>query len=430
MRKGSAAGGPFSPLTLGLIIAAGVFAFAAFAVLSAYAPELRRGNDGRTHALSKSAIGFAGAVRLLEAAGIPVTVSRAGRRAQTASLFIATPAPMGQGPAREALDDYVDAHEQPVLLVLPKWDVKPEPRRSGWVRRDALLPPAASASPTAILQGVDVKLTRSSAAAPVRLSGFAAVRPMPAAGEPPREAREGVGPRPDVLTTGPILNLQTLSGTGFQPVIKDASGGTVLAYAPRRNTYVLSDPDLLNTHGLADLATARASLLLLEAMRADDGPVVFDVSLQGFGQGRSLLKLAFAPPFLAATLCAAAAAALAGWQAAVRFGPSARARPAHALGKQALADNAAALIKLGGREPRMARRYAELVAARAARAVAAPPGDEAAVTGYLDALPRASADSPGLHALQAEAREARTREQLLAVARRLHQWRREIAREH
>jgi hypothetical protein len=153
------------------------------------------------------------------------------------------------------------------------------------------------------------------------------------------------------------------------------------------------------------------------------------VSLHGFGGGRSLLKLAFAPPFLAVTLCAAAAAGLAGWQAAVRFGPNARPRPAFALGKQALADNAAALIKLSGREPRMARRYAELTQARAAHAVAAPPGDEQATAGYLDALPRASADSPRLFALQAEARGARTREQLLAVARRLHQWRREIARE-
>lgn len=430
MSEAGGHGRVFSPVTVALMIAAGVFAFAAFAVLSAYAPELRRGNDGGGHALSRSAVGFAGAVRLLEETGVPVTVSRAGRRAQTASLFIATPEPVGKGPARKAVDDFVDAHEQPIMLVLPKWSVEPDPRRPGWVRRAGPLPADAAASPAEILQGVDLRLTRRPGRAPAQLTGFNAVRPVLSIGpaSPPvqqRVARPGLA----TLATAPVQDLQTITGTGFQTVLRDAAGGTVLAYAPQRNTYVLSDPDLLNTHGVGDPATARAGLAILNMMRADEGPVVFDVSLHGFGQGRSLLKLAFAPPFLAVTFCAAAAAALAGWQAAVRFGPNVRTGRAFALGKQALADNAAALIKLSGREPRMAGRYAELTQARAARAVGAPPGDEAATAGYLDALPRAAADSPRLRELQAQARAARSREQMLAAARGLHRWRREIARE-
>ena len=47
------------------LIAAAVFAASAFALLTAYAPDLRAARGGGAHALSRSAIGYAGIVRLL-----------------------------------------------------------------------------------------------------------------------------------------------------------------------------------------------------------------------------------------------------------------------------------------------------------------------------------------------------------------------------
>jgi hypothetical protein len=395
-----------------MMIAAGVFAFAAFAVLSAYAPELRRGNDGGQHALSRSAVGFAGAVGLLERMGTPVEVQRGGRGQPAEGLLVLTPT-LRVGAGKVA--DLARGQGPAVLVVLPKWSVTPDPRRPGWVVRQAtLFPPAINGWVGRWLNDPEFSGVRQTA-------GTRAV-----------SLATGV-PGAALTPAGRIDQLQViLPGPRIAPMLSAPEGvvlGRVLPQTTGRDVYVLSDPDLLNTHGLAQLDTAQAGLAILDDVRPGGGPVAFDLSLHGFSGGRSLLKLAFAPPFLAVTLCAAAAAALAGWQAAVRFGPNARARPAFALGKQALADNAAALIKLSGREPRMARRYAELVQARAARAVAAPQGDEEATAAYLDALPRASADAPRLFDLQAQARGAGTREQLLAVARRLHQWRREIARE-
>src|SRR5439155_9784136 len=89
---------------------------------------------------------------------------------------------------------------------------------------------------------------------------------------------------------------------------------------------------------------------IVGALKAGDGPVMFDATLNGFARERSILRLLFDPPFLAVTLCLFAAAALAGFQAFVRFGPMRRSGRVFALGKEALADSSAALIRLAARE--------------------------------------------------------------------------------
>jgi hypothetical protein len=55
---------PFSTRTILSLVFVALFAFSAFVVLSTYAPDLREREDGGGHALSRSAIGFAGAVAL------------------------------------------------------------------------------------------------------------------------------------------------------------------------------------------------------------------------------------------------------------------------------------------------------------------------------------------------------------------------------
>ena len=66
----------FSPVVALWLVIVGVFSFSAFFVLQAYAPDLRGGDDGGAHALSKSAVGYAGLVALLKARGEPVVISR------------------------------------------------------------------------------------------------------------------------------------------------------------------------------------------------------------------------------------------------------------------------------------------------------------------------------------------------------------------
>ena len=393
---------PFDPLAAGLTAIAGLFAFCAAVVLIAYAPDLRGGDDGRAHALSRSAIGFAGIAEALRLAGEPVIVNRtslpAGRRA---GLLIVTPPPEAD---RGAIDGLGFAG--PVLVVLPKWVVAPAPRRHGWVEKGALIDttqfPADSLAAWA-------RVSRGSGLSRPRLTGR-------------------LGDRPFDRTAGPVDSLQTVMAPGWRPVLRDQTGATILAKATDRPLFLLSDPDLLDTQGLRDVDTLGAALALLTALRLDDGPFIFDVRLNGLGRERSALRLMFDPPFLAVTLCLAAAAMLAGVQAFCRFGPPRAAGRAIALGKAALVDNTAALIRLAGREHRMGRRYADLTADLAARAVGAPRGlGGEALVALLDRLGARRRLADTLSELVALAPTTPTPQRLVEVAQRLFDWRQAMA---
>ena len=59
--------GPFAQGTLIALALISIVSFIGYVVLSAYSDELDPGQDGSTHALSRSAVGFAGIVRLMNA---------------------------------------------------------------------------------------------------------------------------------------------------------------------------------------------------------------------------------------------------------------------------------------------------------------------------------------------------------------------------
>lgn len=194
------------------------------------------------------------------------------------------------------------------------------------------------------------------------------------------------------------------------------------------NVFLLSDPDLVNTQGLKSLATARVAVGLISDLRVGQGPVLFDVTLDGYGRGQSLLKLAFEPPFLAATLCLAAVALLMGLHAVNRFGAPRESGRALALGKEALAESSAGLIRMARRETHMAAGYLDLCRAQVAEAL----GAERLSAADLDALLDRQGERIGagrLSDIAAETRAPKDRAALLAAAVRLYQWRVEMTRE-
>jgi hypothetical protein len=396
--------GAFSARTVTALLVAGVFAFSAFVALSAYAPDLRGGSDGGGHALSRSAVGFAGITRLLKTVGDPVVVSR-DPKARTAStgVLVLTPSPSSD---KDALYDMTTAG--PTLVVLPKWDAVPDNGNPGWVLNAGPMP---SEPITKLLEArfAGLKIVRDAGSAPVRLDGLPA-------GE---------------MVTGRIDQLQTLDGLDkLIPMVRDARGRTIVAATADNRAFILSDPDLIDNHGLKDLATARAGVALIEALRKGDGPIMFDVTLNGFSRSRNLLKLAFQPPFVGATLCLAAAALLMALQAMIRFGAPRPPGRAIALGKQALADNSAALIRLARREPQMAGRYLDLTRARVARALGAARLDEASLDALLDRQAERARASHRLSALTAEAAAVTDNAGLVRLARNLYQWKTEMIGEH
>jgi hypothetical protein len=398
----------FSPRTVIWMVLVGVVSFCAFVALSAYAPDLRTGSDGGAHALSKSAVGFAGLAELLREEGAPVQISRGALPGMKnrQGLLILTPTPF-TAPKEIAGVRFWG----PVLVVLPKWAVIRQPLNKGWVDKAGELPPET--------------VTRS-------LAGLAASTRI--------ERRKGVS-RPALLAAkdqsifsgdgklGEVEALQTISGPDWVPLLVDEQGKTVIARSRKQPVFVLSDPDILNTQGLKDPTTARTASEVVSLLRGDR-PVFFDVTLNGFKRGRSLLRLALEPPLLGVTACLLAAAAMMGLHAVARFGPPARQARALALGAQTLADNSAALVRMARREHRMAEPYAALTRDAVARAVGAPRDlDPGQLDALLDRLSAGRGAAARFSQLMAAAQGARTDGELMRAARGLFQWRMEMTRD-
>lgn len=415
----------FSVRVVLALIAVGVVAFAGFLVLTAYAPDLRSGEgDGGANALSRSAVGYAALAELLEADGVPTVVSRS-ERPPSSGLWVLTLEP-GSAPG-----DLLDARPAvTTLVVMPKWTAQPDPRRPGWVRNAGLVPEAT-------LARLFERIYAGTGGAPVEPeAGADPAKPEAGAAFIARRERAGAvslydesGMLPDgVVSFSRIDRLQTIEDARLTPVITDEDGAVVLGrlLGTRVHAYVLADPDLLNTQGLRSLADARSAVRLVRSL-ADGQGVAFDGTLHGYARGRTLLRAAFEPPFLAATLCLTAAALLMGFHAAVRFGPVARASRVFALGKTALADNAAGLIALAGREARYLPAYAADTRTAVAREIGAPrelAGE--ALDAFLDRIGGTLSVTESWSALNGQAHAAHNADGAAEVAARLHRWRTEM----
>jgi hypothetical protein len=386
--------GTFRPGMIMAIVAIGIAAFVAMLVLGAYAPNLRSGRNGGTHALSNAATGFSGIVQLARATGRNPLILRDESLLDTEDLVVLTP----ENGSTDMTDVLAARPTKPTLVVLPKWNTEPDSRRTGWVRSRGLRPvwdPERTLAPDHPMR---VQRHRSGG-----------VRLLTVPGHAPQAMR--------FTAPGP---LQTVAGPGLKPIVTDPAGRAVLAQVGEQPLFLLSDPDLLSNRGMADRRQAAAALAMLDFLNSTDaGSVTFDVTLNGLGQTRSPLRLMFDPPFLAVTLALAAALLLAGLQAMSSFGPTRRPKRAIAFGKAALIDNAAALVRQARRETRLGGRYAEMIRDKAATVFAVPARlRDDAVTEYLDRLDGRSSFS----ALASAAAEARSREELLAAAQALHRW--------
>jgi hypothetical protein len=389
----------FRPATVALIVVVGVAAFVAMLVLGAYAPDLRSGKNGGSHALSNAATGFSGLVALAEATGRKPVVVRNLADLDSEALVVATP--------ESGTDDLSDLlarrGSKPTLLVMPKWSVVPDRAHAGWVRTTGLklaLDPARLLYPQHPL----------------------VVERQREAGTPLRTLPPEAPPAMQFRAPGA---LQTVAGKDLVPIVTDQAGRTVVAQVGQSRVYILADPDLLSNRGIGDVHQAGAALALLDYLNSTGNePVLFDVTLNGFGRSKSPLKLAFDPPFLATTLAIGAALLLAALHGLGRFGAPRRPQRALAFGKAALVDNAAALIRIARRQAALGGRYADIVRTRAAAAFGVPAklqGD--AVDHYLDGL-----GGRRFSELASAAAEAQDPDQLLGAARALHDWQRERRR--
>ena len=394
------AGQVFNPrLVIGLI-AAGIASFGILMLLLAYGGRIGASSDGRAHALSAAATGFKGLVALVDRHReahldessdewadhlLVVTLEERNDPAEVARLL-------------ESRADY------PTLIILPKWVTVNDPARRGWVR--AVAPAAGIAAGRLLGKGVEVSLLPGDAPPSAETTSLLGGLDIPV----PRSPQQIEGPD--------LSSLASLPG-----------GGALIARIGDRQHYVVADPDLFNNHSLDDPDQARAALEVIDRMNGGGEFVDFDLTMNGFGSASSpsMLRTVFEPPFLVMTLALLAAALLAGLHGAFRFGPVRREERAIAFGKAALVENSAGLIRLAERETRLGGAYADLVRQEAARTAAAPGWLQGeALDSYLDRLSRPGA--PSFSELAARVHLARDRHDLMAAARALFQWKKDIIR--
>ncbi len=394
---------PFSTRIVSVLVAVSLLAFGAVVTLSAWSPEIRDRNNAGTHPYSTSALGYAGLVRLLEARGMPVTVSRSERSLAEYddTLKIVTLSNYGMSSALDRLD-----LAGPALVVLPKWSGRRSDAKPSWFADTNLL---SDRQVESVLRHFDKDADIWRIRAPARMdTPFGAHRPV-------------LGDNMQVIRADSLVSLIS------------TPAGDLLAQLPGEEIFILSDPDLINTFGLAELGNARMALDLIDWLAAYPGaPVSLDATLHGFTRSENLLQLAFDIPFVGATLVALASFLMIGWGGAVRFGAPAREGRAIALGKEALTDNTAGLVSMARRETRLAPGYLALTRRLAARAIGAPRAlSESELSDLFDRISDAG-DGETVYSQLANdlSAPAPSRDALMARTRRIWRWRKEITHGH
>ena len=430
---------PFDPRVIAAIVIVGVIGFIAMWALIALGPQLSAGNDGQGHAMSRGVAGYAGIVDYAERTDVWVDVRRDVSEAtplgddEGRTLLVLTP---DHGADPDDIAALIKAHgTEPVLLVLPKWMTSPHETRKGWSGGGSVAGAHARLIPRKKFGGrePEVALITTRQAGSITLKGSGYQRGSATAQPGQWQVVIGGGTAmigmPDVpldwTPLGPPAN--------EAPTARDNENPALLIRSANRRLYVLADPDLINNFAFASRERARTALAVLDmvAEDADAGGVAFDVTLNGLGGNDSFLRLAFVPPFIGITLCLIAAGLFAMWQAAARFGPARVPARAIPISKLALIESSAELVTQTHREADGAGAWLRGQREALARALHAPAhlsGD--ALDEWLDRRRPAQEGRGSFASLARRLPLARNTTELLALARALHDIRKDLLREH
>ena len=431
---------PFDPRVIAAIVIVGVIGFIAMWALIALGPQLSAGNDGQGHAMSRGVAGYAGIVDYAERTDVWVDVRRDVSEAtplgddEGRTLLVLTP---DHGADPDDIAALIKAHgTEPVLLVLPKWMTSPHETRKGWSGGGVVQAAPPRLVPWAQFGGrepdIGIIYTRQNSALVMTRSG----NMRASAATKPGQWQAVFGGDYMVMIGMPAVPLEWPSpglGTAQAPTARDNENPALLIRSANRRLYVLADPDLINNFAFASRERARTALAVLDmvAEDADAGGVAFDVTLNGLGGNNSFLRLAFVPPFIGITLCLIAAGLFAMWQAAARFGPARVPARAIPISKLALIESSAELVTQTHREADGAGAWLRGQREALARALHAPAhlsGD--ALDEWLDRRRPAQEGRVSFASLARRLPLARNTTELLALARALHDIRKDLLREH
>ncbi|BCB19712.1 DUF4350 domain-containing protein [Bosea sp. ANAM02] len=395
----------FQPRVLAALAAALCTLFAASLLLTGMGGREAAGLASGANSYSNSAVGHLAFHDLLD--GLGYRTLRAEDRpleaiGESGVLILAEPA--GSLASDENRNKLGTAGR--ILLVLPKWTVRPGERRKDWIGHAELAP-----------------VLRVQAALSAAVSGGDIVRTKP----PTSYSKVITAADPTVQG-----ELQLIKGSNLTPLISTPDG--ILLGELRqgnRRTLVLADPDPIENHGIGKGQNAAFVRDMVAALA--DGrsrTLVFDETIHGFRRSPpNLLKFLYEFPFNLVLAQIVAAIALLLWAAMGRFGAPLPAPRRLDAGRHALIGNAAALVDYAGHHAAILQRYIAMTLQDAARVLRAPAGLEgAALTAWLVQASEARGIDPKPLAGLADNPVAGSRNlaSLLAAAQALHHWRKDM----
>jgi hypothetical protein len=356
---------------------------------------------------SRSAIGHAGIFDVLQRLDIPVIKSSSnslGRLEKGGVLVLAEPRMSVRGD--DSIGQLVKAEK--VLLVLPKWFGLRSEQNPSWLR-----------------QVRQRSITDAYWAVGLVAQSMAVVREEGTV----EWTTNQIGLAPNVASP-----IQLIKGSGLRPVIAGERGMLVGELVERNRTVlVLSDPDVIENHGLAREGNAALAVALIKRLRGTTGTVVFDETIHGYtAPAENPFSLLFRFPFVIATVQGLVAVALLLWATLARFGSPQSVPPPLTAGRAGLLQNMAKLIEFTGHQQVMVRRYVEETLRHVARQLHAPralAGD--ALVAWLNRVGGARGVTVDCGALMQQARELgaagrRDQASLVRLARDTHRWQGEM----
>ena len=411
----------FSPRIVLALLLVGAGAFLAMLWFIGQGDTGPGADNGEAHAASRGLTGYAALADMLANQGHSVSRSRSPGRFDDEALLVLTPTPWTDADDLAGIIDdrrYVG----PTLVILPKWFAMRLPAatkgaRKGWVQ-------LVTASAPGFTEGLEGKLEMTTDVArldrgPVDWRGLGLTGTLP---DRTRVLGLEDGPWASLVRDSKGRDLVAYADDhGCYPVLDAAAGFDSPdeddCEASKWNVTVAFEPDLFNNYGLADRTRAELAAEVFELAReGQDIPIVFDLTLAGLSGQRNLLTLAFAPPFLAATLCLILALAVVAWRAFGRFGPPVTETPGIAFGKAQLAANSAGFLRRSGRLHLLSAPYAAMIARRLAATFGLRSPDHHAIDAVLA---RRAPDEPTYSALADRLEAARGPAETLRAAHAL-----------
>lgn len=375
--------------------------------LAVFGTKVSRAPISDANAYSRSAVGHQAFVELLRRLKVPVVISQhdsAKKAGKGAVLILAEPRPSREDIAR-ARRQVEEAST--VIVVLPKWGSSPDKTRPEWIGNAGILPAASVRAVAQEILAVDVEIVRGVSLGPV--------------------TRNKLGPAPSLRYP------QLMRSEGIDPIVRTESGillGSVETWAGKE-VWVLSDPDVLSTHGIGQGSNAHFAVTMVEHLRSGTGAVVFDETVHGFSKKPSVWRALVEFPLVIASLQVLCATLLLLWAAVGRFGTPQPPRPAIEPGKRFLINNTAALLQFGGHTAHTLQRYYNSTVRDVARSLHAPDVDDSALEAWLERVGQARGVRTSLADLRreisavTESRRVNTRSIVLA-ANRLYHWKQEM----